>query len=173
MDVDEMMRRASKDLEEAEAQLAAAEGRVAELKTIRDGLRFALQRYGQTQAAEAVKPKAEEPTLRPARAGKPLDGTIGDMVLAVLGDAGRPLATVEVREMINASGRRLNREQVRSALHYLVRKDRISRVGPGLWTLPGERRPTTDFGPADSAAGPNGSGENSTPDKLTFSPERA
>jgi Ribonuclease R winged-helix domain len=99
-------------------------------------------------------------------------GTFGEMVLMVLREADRPLSTAEVREAINASGQQMNREQARSALHYLVRKERISRVGPGLWELP-ERRSTTSFGPAGGAAGPNGTGENAIPYTLGFSPERA
>ena len=173
MNVDEMMRRASKDLEEAEAQLAAAEGRVAELKTIRDGLRFAVQRYGQGQAVEAAEAKMVDPVIRVRPvAPKPSGGTsLGGMVLKVLGDAGRPLSTSEVRESVNALGQQMNKEQARSALHYLLRKERIGRVGPGLWVLP--ERSAKGFGPADGTAGPNGTGENPMPYTLGFSPERA
>src|ERR1700746_3509514 len=50
VDVEEVIRRVSADLEVAEAQLRAAEGRVNELRAIRDGLQYALQRYGRQEA---------------------------------------------------------------------------------------------------------------------------
>jgi hypothetical protein len=78
-------------------------------------------------------------------------------VLAVLRKADRPLYTGEVRELVNASGPPFKMDQVRSTLHYLNRKARIRRLSPGLWDLPGARKSTTSFGPADGGAGPNGS----------------
>ncbi len=175
VELQDLIDRATADLTEAEAALAAAEGRVAELQTIRDGLKYALQRYGQAEVAEAGKPKAdrgEAPAAAVVSTEKPLTGSYGDMALAVLREAGRPLSTAEVREAINARGQNLNREQVRGAVHYLVRRDRISRVGPGLWILPDASKSATSFGPASSAAGPNGAGENSAPVQPMFSPER-
>ena len=66
MDVnwDEMIHRSTADLTEAEAQLRALQGRVEELRTIREGLMLARQRYGRARTVN-VRARQETATLRP------------------------------------------------------------------------------------------------------------
>lgn len=155
MDVDELIKRASADLEEAEAQLRAAEGRVAELRTIRDGLRFAVQRYGDTKAAPVAAP---EPAAAVRSAATDEVSQTG-LVFNALASIGRPAKTKEVHTKVLTAGRDYTFEQVRGALGYLLRKKRIKRVGTALWEIPAAPPPPQSFTPAVEATGVNQAGE--------------
>jgi len=146
------------DLEAAEAQLRAAQDRVQELRTIREGLRLAAQRYGQVQIP-----------AQPVDSGAPdADGALTsisqtDRCYNVLAKIGRRATTQEIREKANETpGHDLGHEQVRNALGYLLRKKRIKRIAPGLWEPLPQIVSVTDFGPADRTAGPTQAGENGT-----------
>lgn len=159
VEVEEIIRRADADLEEAEAQLRAAMGRVNELRTIRDGLRYALQRYGTLRGTAVSESVAEAQAIGPGdQAIGHLEGSQTDQVFETLAAFGRPAKTQEVFEKLQAAGAGYTFEQVRNALGYLVRKKKIKRVGRALWE-PSESTPPTDFAPATEAAGASQTGE--------------
>jgi hypothetical protein len=152
MDIDAMIAMATADLAAAEAQYRAAQERMKELETIRDGLTLAKQRYGPTQAsAPAVSMEAEGG----GTAGPDSEMTQTDRVEgAMKGFVG--IATVgEIRERLVAEGHDLSHDQVRNALGYLLRKKRVVRPAPGQWLLPPK-----DFAPAAETAGASKAGEN-------------
>ncbi len=157
LDTDKIIRQVDLDLEAAESQLRAAQDRVQELRTIRDGLRLAAQRYGSVQIhVQAVY--SDDPD-----AGHPSGDSQSDHCFDVLAKIGRRATTQEIREKVNeASGKTYSHEQIRSALGYLLRKKRIKRAGPGLWEPLPRVVSVTDLGPADSTAGPSQAGENGT-----------
>jgi hypothetical protein len=159
MEVDELIRRATADLEEAEAQLRAAEGRVMELRTIRDGLRFAVQRYGNMPVL-GTAPTTSESSADSARLR---DGETEisqtDRVFNTLEGIGRPAKSHEVHAKVQAAGYDYSFEQVRSALGYLLRKKRIKRVGKALWEVPAAWPSPPSFAPAVETAGAGQAGE--------------
>jgi hypothetical protein len=67
-----------------------------------------------------------------------------ELALTALRALGGQAATHEIREKIVASGYTYTHEQIRSALTYLMRTQRIRRPSPGMWTLPGP--PVSTFG---------------------------
>jgi hypothetical protein len=156
MDLEEALQRASVELEEAEAQLRATEARVKELQTIRDGLRFALARYGKRlvhdsdqivgreQEMVAGKPGQDAEMESPRVQGVPLASQVegssqADRTFGALRELGGKAATHEVRGKLVAAGYSYSQEQVRSALTYLMRMDRIKRIAPGMWEIPGRQ----------------------------------
>jgi hypothetical protein len=159
VDTETIIRQVGIDLEAAEAQLGAAQDRVQELRTIREGLRLAAQRYGQVQTpvqpVDSGAPDADDALTSISQTDLCYD------VLVV--KIGRRAATQEIREKANETpGRDLSHEQVRNALGYLLRKKRIKRIAPGLWEPLPRIVSVTDSGPADRTAGPNQAGENGT-----------
>jgi hypothetical protein len=139
VDVESILKKVEEDLQAAEAQLRAAQGRVDELRNVRDGLRLAVERYGQ-------------PALFPGDHGRDAVRTIIDewvamsqseATLAALRDIGRPATTREVYERMAGAGRPENHEQVRSALNYLKRREVARRIDRGLWEEAPERGETS------------------------------
>jgi len=159
VDIEAIMRRVEADLETAQASLRAAQGRVNELLTVREGLRLAVERYsdeltasGPTSLTESPASEEQErtetltlvpavtgvgtpgaaPSINPSTsngAGSALPFRQADACMILLEQAGRPLTTREVFERMQKAGRPENHEQVRSALTYLKRVRRIRRVG--------------------------------------------
>ena len=155
MDLDEMITKAAADLADAEAQFRAAQERMKELETIRDGLTLAKQRYGATSiGVPAARPEAE--VASPEGTGPELPAQT-DLCLMALREFGRTVTVQEVREKLAAAGHELTRDQVRNALGYLLRKKRIVRPAAGQWRVPG---PITDVTPAAGTAGVNQAGGN-------------
>jgi hypothetical protein len=160
VDVNEIMRRVDEDLAAAEAQLRAAQGRVDELATVRDGLRLAVQRYGSVESNgpwQRLTESVERGTTRPFS-----EITQMEACLRILTELGRPATTQEVLDKLRSHGRPENYEQVRGALAYLLRKKRIKRVGPGLWESPTTTDATNDFAPAVAPARARDTGGDGT-----------
>jgi len=209
VDLDEMISRATAEIDEAEAQLRAAQARLGELVTIRDRLLRAEQRYapGGTSPAMSAPPVAAAPagtalpaSLADASALVLVPGQDGggaqeqedteaaqeipqtDLCITALGEFTRPATALQIRDKLAEAGYELTRDQVRSALGYLLRKKRVARTKPGLWRLPrpasprlltpsadavsgsgaGEPAPFNSFGPAASTTGPEKAGESGT-----------
>lgn len=161
MELEESLTLLCADLEAAEAELRAAQGRVTELSAARAGLEFTMRRYG--KAPVGVRPTAA--TASPVNAGQPVTEppSQADLCMEALRDFGRPASTQEIREKLDSAGHAYAYEQVRGALGYLHRrKKKIERVGSNLWKLPAAPAPVTDVAPAASTAGANEAGENRT-----------
>jgi hypothetical protein len=209
VDLDDMISRAKAEIAEAETQLRAAQAHLGELVTIRDRLREAEQRYAVAPSASArttdgpAQPIAALPDLPAAGlsdaaqhdpaaerhdAGDDLRQDIPQTALIedALTNFSRPATPLQIRDRLAEDGHDLTREQVRSALGYLLRKKRVARPKPGYWRLPrqtatrapasavgretqpdqamgsGPAAPATSFGPAASTTGPGEAGENGT-----------
>ena len=165
-------------LEEARAELQAAQERVHRLEVMRDGLQFAVDEFEMAQAADETAMREQERELADAvntasaasePAGHGLPGipdspapgavTQADLVLAALTALDGPATTKEVRQRLVAAGYDRSYEQVRGALKWLKESDRVGWVGPGTWALP-EKMPQEDLSPAVSAAGASKAEEN-------------
>jgi hypothetical protein len=169
--------RALADMEEATAQLEKARERLSELRSMADALERAMELYdrpvlvveGRTEAEalgaigiSAVTGTANE-SLRPGDILISDDETpsITNLSLSVLRHLARPASTQEVRETIARVGGRDNlgkdftQEQVRSALAWLMKSERVVRVSPGTWMIRKPAQPQDDFTPADGSAGVN------------------
>jgi hypothetical protein len=152
MDLDEMIDRAAAEFAVAEAQFRAAQARMKELETIRDGLTLAKQRYGPTQAsAPAVTAEAEGGST------PQVDSEVAqtDLVLGAMEGFDGHASVGDIRDRLAATGHELTRDQVRNALGYLLRKKRVVRPAAGQWLLPSK-----DFTPAAPAVGVSQAGEN-------------
>lgn len=154
MDLDEMITKAAAELVEAEAQFRAAQERMKELETIRDGLTLAKKHYGSVQASgPAVRTEADTGSLP----GADYERSQTDLVHDALGTFNGTVQVQDIREALAALGHDLSRDQVRNALGYLLRKGRVVRPVAGQWRLPD---PLTDATPAVPAAGVSTAGEN-------------
>jgi hypothetical protein len=153
------MRRVEEDLEVAEAELRAAEGRVQELRTVREGLRIAQERYSDkiTGPSAAVPLKASGDAAQPAPVSVKLNGDtdvriagfrLVDATMHVLRTVNRPLTTREVYDRMQHAGRHENYEQVRNSLNYLKRVERVKRAGQN-WELSGAPAVSTAGAPTD------------------------
>jgi hypothetical protein len=159
VDIEALIKRVEMDLETAQAGLRAAQGRVDELLTVREGLRLAAERYPDAVAANTSEPEPDEMatgdqepdgTSVSALAGSAVSDSFAtgsldgrgingtgsmlhlrqaDACMVVLRTAGRPLTTREVFNRMQQAGRPEEHEQVRSSLTYLKRVKRIRRVG--------------------------------------------
>lgn len=150
MDIKAALARAVAELEEAEAQAAAIQERVRELQAIRDGLQLAMDRYDPEVGDRTVSSEIDGTTTASEAAAEtraPLPGipransetgelSQSDLSFAVVTAVGRPVETTEVRNLLNDAGWTFTQEQVRSALTYLFRSERIIRVAQGTWALP-------------------------------------
>jgi hypothetical protein len=166
VDLEKMVAQATTDLEAAEAQLHAAQQRVEELRTIRDGLRLGMERYGSaelgsadvhgtatygvTGASSTVTAGSTRVTVTSARRRRPAkrrpaarrpnpEVSQTELCITALKDFAKPASTTEIRERLNEGGHQYDAEQIRSALAYLLRRERVVRLGsgvPGVWTLP-------------------------------------
>jgi len=67
MDPEQMLTRATVELEAAEAELRVAQQRVEELRTIQQGIQLAIQRYG--HAVALPTPTLEDTAHVPSQAG--------------------------------------------------------------------------------------------------------
>jgi hypothetical protein len=175
--------RAVAELDDAEAKLQVAQARVQELRTIRDGLQLAVERYdkpltdtgaavdrlsvdkGQPQEAEAPRPAS--PGTRNAARGKrrkkgKAEARNTDLALAALKEHGSgPTSTREVLDWTTAHGHTLRYDQVRGALSWLLETGRVERVAPATWMLPREEvSPNDASAPAADTAGAGETGEN-------------
>lgn len=151
VDLDEMLRRATADLERSEAEarliqqrLDEARARVNELRVMRDGARMLVERYGETDAATPVPTSQEvgsggKPRLDGGHAPVLEDINQAELAMMMLRETGRATHTDEVYERQKAAGYPYDHEQIRSALGYLLRKGRIQRVGSATWIAPGVR----------------------------------
>jgi hypothetical protein len=194
MDLEEMLARATAELEAAEAEYRAAQQRLDDLRTMREGMRLAMERYGPAtpenanSGAAAGQPvngtaQGSEPTAganvkqtahgqahgvlaapkrtaastrrpkrRTARRQKPAANQT-DICIAALAEFGRAASNAEIRERLSEQGHNFDAEQVRSAFSYLMRRERVVRVQPGVWALaPGPAAPP----PSNSHAVSNG-----------------
>jgi hypothetical protein len=171
MDLDDMLSRADNELAAAEAELEAAQQRVAELRTIQQGVRLALQRYGRgstvvhVPAAEQTTPgddataKATSRTpqgIRQAGSHPKSEVNQSDLCIETLQEFARPASSAEVRERLRQRGHEYDPEQIRATFAYLLRKERVVRVSPGVWALPS----------AHLAAGQNGASAGGAQDRI-------
>jgi hypothetical protein len=168
--------RALTDLEEAEEALVTAQQHVSELRSMVDALERAMQLYeppvlvaegstdakalarsGETSAAHVTANERLHiaDILTPGEAR-----SIVNLSFGALRYLARPASTQEVRETIaKAGGKEFNggkdfiQEQVRSALAWLMKSERVVRVAPGTWAIPKPALPQDDFTPADMSAG--------------------
>jgi hypothetical protein len=83
-----------------------------------------------------------------------------DLAFAALHTLARPSLTQEVRERIMAAGYGLSQDQVRNALTWLLRSERVARVAPGTWAIPKEMDASNDVAPAAVTAGASQAGWN-------------
>jgi hypothetical protein len=168
VDLDEMLKLASSDLERAESDFRAAQERVQaaqrhmdELRAMRDGALRLVERYGQNASTIQITDIGagyDTLTVKRDKADAGSEGMQTDRVMDVLGD-GRSAHTKVVYEKVNATGPPLSYDQVRSALGYLKRKKKILRVGPATWRLP-QAPAVTDSTPTAGTAGVGPAGEN-------------
>jgi len=156
VNVDEWLAASAAELAEAEADLRAAEQRVAELRTIREGIQLAQQRYGQEE--QAGSPVAQS---RPAKAGsgagrktrrkaarRPQRGHSDLCYKVLIATTEKQLDQATAREKLVEQGYELDAEQVRNGFAYLVRVGRAVRIETGVYALadrnhvgPGETEP--------------------------------
>lgn len=152
LDIDAALTRVAAELEEVSAQYEAVAAHLRELETMRDGLQLARERYGvsshdrgtaseQEQVRVILEGAATEEDAATAAAlpvasvgGKPPSFTA--ISFAALEALGGRAATNEVRDRAQAGGHKINHEQTRNALIYLLRSERIRRVSPGVWEIP-------------------------------------
>lgn len=184
MDIRSTYARAVADLEKTEARLQEVQARVNELRAIRDGLKLALERYEkpledqgaavehlsvERAQADGTAPRrstSRTPAKRKRRAkGKTVRQT--DLALAALKELGEPASTHAVLNSVNATGatgptgQPFTYDQIRGALTWLLRQDKVERPAPATWALPTEEAPSQDdFTPAAGAAGVSKAGEN-------------
>jgi hypothetical protein len=167
--------RALADLEEGTAALQKAHERVSELRIMADALERAMQLYDPPVVVEEGRTEAE---VLGAIGTSTISGTaneslrLGDILISdedpsitnlsfgVLRRLARPASTQEVRETISrVGGKDFNRgkdysqDQVRSALSWLMKSERVVRVSPGTWMIRKPAQPQDDFTPADESAG--------------------
>ena len=155
MDVRTALARAVAELEGAEAELRSAQERVNQLRTIRDGLELAVERYVSDldgvagRETERVVPSSdtggaagtpEHRTVSQAAQSEPESHT--EISYDALKSLSGPQSTDEVHGRVVEHGHPLNREQVRNALTYLRKTGRIIRVAPGTWAIPSENGST-------------------------------
>jgi hypothetical protein len=176
MDMRAGLARVTAELTIAEADLRSVQERVDRLRTIREGLLLAVETYEKPladtggaldQLSVDVDPaqSAEKPTRQdlpgiPAPSTRRRAPSQTDLSLAALRVLGGPASTREIRDRIIAAGYKHKPEQIRSALTWLLTKERVERVAPGTWALPGEAPPQDDFTPAADTAGVSTAGEN-------------
>jgi hypothetical protein len=164
VDLDEMLKHASSDLERAESDFRAAQERVVaaqrhmdELRAMRDGALMLVERYGQAHVADTgagvdeLSVKREEAALPEVTEEVPQT----ERVMGLFREYGTSLTTKQVGEKLPD----LSPDQARSALGYLKRKGRIVRVGPATWRLP-QVSAVTDSTPTAGPAGVGLAGEN-------------
>src|SRR5260370_33173350 len=111
MNLDEMLTRNTAELEAAEAELHAVQQRVDELRTINEGMRLALERYGRASTTEQAQaaPRdqgasraktAASSTRRPRRKStkrsQPQEGQ-RQLCLGALARYGEPASSAEAR----------------------------------------------------------------------------
>ena len=162
MDLEQMLTRATAELESAEVELQAAQQRVEELRTIQQGIQLAIQRYGHTvaQPAPTVADAAvvsnpgddgARATNDPSMSSRVPETVVharsdwrhSDLCLEALREFGRPASSTEIRERLSQRGHQFTAEQTRGTMAYLLRKQRVVRTAPGVWTLGG--RATTNL----------------------------
>jgi hypothetical protein len=175
LDIKAAHARALADLEEATAQLEKARERCTELRSMADALERAMQLYdppvvvveGRTEAEtlgaigiSAITGAANESLrLEDILMSDEEAPSITNLSLGVLRHLARPASTQEVRETIarvgirDPKGKDFNQEQVRSALAWLMKSERVVRVSPGTWVIRKPAQPQNDFTPADGSAG--------------------
>jgi hypothetical protein len=163
MDIEAVLRKVDEDLAQAQAELRAAQGRVAELENVRTGLKVAIDRYGLLQAApDEGRAEVEHAGVADERDFY-LAGNRMDMILDIVNRAGRPISTEEVTRRFKSMGRAETNEQIRSTLGYLKRVDKIERVGRGLWEPIPARSPRNAESPA--ATGLSGGDRSNSEDR--------
>jgi hypothetical protein len=193
VNLEEMLAKATAELEVAEADYLAAQQRLNDLRTMQDGLRLAQERYGATpdeapnrEQAPAEAANAAGPAIEPAPAmtgdaassvpsvPKPapaadaqLPGGAGDegsrsrtsgrtgrgskrrpakrrppqvsqteLAAKILREApDRTGSNAHIRGRMAELGHSFDAEQVRAALAYLKRRERVVSVAPGVWQL--------------------------------------
>jgi hypothetical protein len=146
VNIDEWLVQSAAELAEAEADLHAAELRVAELRTIREGIQLAQQRYGQedrsaSSAAQSRPTKAasgggRKTTRRKTPAKRAPQRGHSDLCYKVLtATTEKQLDQATAREMLAEQGHELDAEQVRNGFAYLVRKGQAIRVETGVYAL--------------------------------------
>ena len=155
MDLEDMLSRVTAELDAAEAELVAATKRREELRTIQQGIKLAMARYG--GAVATPTPSAGDTTppsgsdggganvLHDTAPASHVHAAVNhvksernqsDRCVETLREIGRPASTVEVRERLRQRGYEYDAEQIRSTLHYLRRKERVIRTAPGVWAVP-------------------------------------
>jgi hypothetical protein len=165
MDVEILLPKVDADLEAAETQLRAAQGRVDELRRLKESLLYAIRTYGMGQAATQVQPRARVESTDAGTTGTASQwSTLRNMDAAemALREMGRPADTNEIRRFLEGVGRVLDHQQVKSSLNYLKNRKRVVSVKPGLWDVPREdsegtasTAPSDDI-PASGAGGDTG-----------------
>lgn len=154
MDLDQMLEQSTAELESAEAELQAVQARVDELRTMREGIRLARDRFGQSQtgrhdqAADSAtrsrtKSAARRPRRRSTKRQQPQTSQT-ELCLQILADLGRPVTSNEVRQLLADQGQIFDAAQIRATFSYLLTKDKVVRIAPGTWALPPSETDTSD-----------------------------
>lgn len=171
MTLDEMLARNTAELQAAETELQVVQQRVDELRTINEGMRLAMERYGQASPTEptATAPREQGRTStskatttpnrrtrrKPTKRAQP-QASQSELCLGVLAEVGKPISSMDVRDHLERQGHNLDAEQVRAAFAYLLRKDRVVRVEAGVWALPSNQEPSRAVVQTGYYAGPTG-----------------
>lgn len=128
-------------VEQIDAEIAAAEARLGELRLERRGVDAILSRLG----------LAERPTPSDRQSGARASGTGNTQIVKVVLEGhpeGLDLRAIEAA--VAETGTVLDGDQIRSAVTYLRRKSQAERIGRGVWRL---TPPTSAESPV--AAGPS------------------
>lgn len=156
MDLSQIRRTAAANLESAEAELEALQQRVEELRIVVQGLDLAEKLYSDPGVVPPTSDGNKRPDLQirdrssaqatsyaievkpAAELGIQVKTEIpqSDLCLAALKDFDQPVSSAQIRERLNHQGYEFNAEQIRGAMAYLLRKDRVVRTSPGMWAVP-------------------------------------
>jgi hypothetical protein len=130
-----------------DAELAAAEQRVTDLRLERRGAEALLRRLGVSVDADRRPDVDRQPAALPTR-------TVGsgnaEQIAAMLAESPQGMTLSALKSLSAERGQVLDYDQVRSAVTYLKKKGRAERVGRGEWRLVEASQPPTN---TESAAG--------------------
>lgn len=147
MDAEKLLQSVGDDLEQAETELRRAEarvraaaGRVEELRSAQRVLKSLIERFEQKPAADRTVDlvgsngsKFEVKSSTGPESSEWQHLPIMDAARRALVELGRPANGKEVHGYLIKVGRGEDYQQVRSALAYAGRRNKIQRVGRGLW----------------------------------------
>jgi hypothetical protein len=159
-------------LSRLDAEIAEIERKLADLKFKRSGaeaflLYMASSTTDSPQSAESAAPASPRPPESRFYGGGPVVVNQTDIVMAEFNAHPDDILTVDqIEKLVNMHGHKLDREQVRNAIHYCSRKGLVESGGQrGFWRLKNSENPphTGEGFPALSELSPQG-GEHSNDD---------